>query len=50
MIELRIEGNGIAEIATQTDRSKRTVERTLQLFREKLRNLIEDERGASAKK
>jgi RNA polymerase sigma-70 factor (ECF subfamily) len=41
MIELRIEGNEIAEIAEQTQRSKRTVERTLQAFREQLRELIE---------
>lgn len=43
IIELRIEGYEIAEIATQIGRSKRTVERTLQLFREQLRQLIECE-------
>jgi RNA polymerase sigma-70 factor (ECF subfamily) len=43
IIELRIEGHEIAEIAERTERSKRTVERTLQSFRDKLRQLIEVE-------
>jgi RNA polymerase sigma-70 factor (ECF subfamily) len=46
IIELRIEGHEVAEIAGETERSKRTVERTLQIFREKLRQLIELEDGS----
>jgi RNA polymerase sigma-70 factor, ECF subfamily len=49
MIELRIEGRGIAEIAALTERSKRTVERTLQKFREDLRKLIGEETRIAAK-
>ena len=40
MIERRIEGHDIASIASLTERSKRTVERTLQNFRSKLGELI----------
>lgn len=36
MVRLRIDGCEVAEIATQTGRSKRTVERVLQAFRESL--------------
>jgi RNA polymerase sigma-70 factor (ECF subfamily) len=38
----RIDGYGIPEIATRTARSKRTVERTLQQFRQKLTRKIDD--------
>lgn len=37
IVELRIEGYEVAEIAEKTKRSKRTVERVLQQFREKLK-------------
>jgi len=40
IIELRIEGHTIAEIAKQTERSNRTVERTLQSFRKQLGEMI----------
>jgi len=40
MLELRIEGYEVAEIAQKTGRSKRTVERILQEAREKLRDLL----------
>ena len=43
MIELRIEGHEVAEIATSVQRSKRSVERVLQEFREKLDAQIRDE-------
>ena len=43
IIELRIEGFEIGEIATRTNRSKRTVERTLQHFRQRLQKLIDAE-------
>jgi RNA polymerase sigma-70 factor (ECF subfamily) len=36
MVKLRIEGNEVAEIATKTGRSKRSVERVLQNFRKSL--------------
>ena len=41
MIELRIEGHEVAEIADQTGRSKRSVERVLQQFRAQLSSAIE---------
>jgi RNA polymerase sigma-70 factor, ECF subfamily len=41
MVELRIQGFEVAEIAQMTVRSKRTVERTLQQFRSDLRTLLE---------
>jgi RNA polymerase sigma-70 factor (ECF subfamily) len=40
MVELRIQGHEVAEIAEKTGRSKRTVERNLQEVREKLRGLL----------
>jgi RNA polymerase sigma-70 factor (ECF subfamily) len=43
MIRLRIDGHEVEEIAARTQRSKRTVERTLQEFRQNLaRSLDED--------
>jgi RNA polymerase sigma-70 factor (ECF subfamily) len=42
MIELRIQGHGVAEIARQTGRSKRSVERALQEVRVGLRALLEE--------
>ena len=41
MIELRIEGRAVSEIAEITQRAKRTVERVLQSFREDLAKLID---------
>jgi RNA polymerase sigma-70 factor (ECF subfamily) len=41
MVELRIQGHEVAEIAQQTGRSKRTVERTLQEVRGRLRQLLD---------
>jgi RNA polymerase sigma-70 factor (ECF subfamily) len=43
MIELRIEGHEVAEIAARTERSQRSVERILQNFRQQLSKLIYDE-------
>ncbi len=43
IIELRIEGHEIQQIAEMTNRSMRTVERTLQQFRGRLAKLIDDE-------
>ena len=42
IIMRRIEGCQVEEIAAETGRSKRTVERVLQNFRERLRKLIEE--------
>jgi RNA polymerase sigma-70 factor (ECF subfamily) len=42
MVELRVQGFEVAEIARQTQRSKRTVERILQQFRSDLRDLLEE--------
>ena len=42
MIELRIEGYEVAEIAEKVQRSKRTVERVLQGFRSRLEALIHE--------
>lgn len=42
MIVLRIEGYEVAEIATRTRRSRRTVERVLQEFRRQLTALLEE--------
>lgn len=42
MVELRIQGHEVAEIARQTGRSKRTVERILQEVRAQLRKLLAD--------
>jgi RNA polymerase sigma-70 factor (ECF subfamily) len=44
MIVLRIEGHEVAEIAARTGRSKRTVERVLQEFRQKLSTVLDAER------
>ncbi len=43
IVELRIEGHEIQQIAEMTHRSKRTVERTLQQFRNQLAKLIDKE-------
>jgi RNA polymerase sigma-70 factor (ECF subfamily) len=43
IIQLRIEGHEVTEIARLTQRSKRTVERTLQQFRQQLSSLIGEE-------
>ena len=40
MVELRVQGHDVAEIADKTGRSKRTVERNLQDVRKKLSNLL----------
>lgn len=42
IIRLRIDGCEVAEIATRVKRAKRSVERILQEFREKLQGLIHD--------
>ncbi len=47
IIELRIEGHEVKEIAERTGRSNRTVERTLQNFRTALRGLIDGGAGES---
>jgi RNA polymerase sigma-70 factor (ECF subfamily) len=41
MVALRIEGHEVAEIADRTRRSKRTVERVLQDFRQRLSGVLE---------
>ncbi|MFO0841257.1 MAG: sigma-70 family RNA polymerase sigma factor [Gemmataceae bacterium] len=41
MVELRIQGHEVADIATRTGRSKRTVERALQDVRARLRLLLD---------
>jgi DNA-directed RNA polymerase specialized sigma24 family protein len=46
MIELRIEGHEVAEITQKTQRSKRTVERVLQGFRNRLEALIQEDHSA----
>jgi RNA polymerase sigma-70 factor (ECF subfamily) len=46
MIELRIEGYEVAEITEQVQRSKRTVERVLQGFRNRLEALIHEDHPA----
>jgi RNA polymerase sigma-70 factor (ECF subfamily) len=43
VITLRVEGHEVAEIARQTDRSHRTVERILQQTRQRLTELLEGE-------
>ncbi len=48
MVELRIQGHEVAEIARQTGRSKRSVERALQEVRTKLRTLLQEEGGHDA--
>ena len=42
IVRLRIEGHEVNEIATQTQRAKRSVERILQNFRKKLKDAIEE--------
>ena len=42
MVELRLQGNEIADIATQTGRSKRSVERCLQAVRVRLKALLQE--------
>jgi len=49
MIVRRIEGCQVEEIATETGRSKRTVERVLQDFRQRLRGIIDARPDASEK-
>jgi RNA polymerase sigma-70 factor (ECF subfamily) len=44
VVRLRIEGHEVAEIADKTQRSKRTVERVLQGFREKLDASLREDR------
>jgi RNA polymerase sigma-70 factor (ECF subfamily) len=43
IVELRIEGHEVADIANQTGRSKRTVERVLRDARHHLRNLLDED-------
>jgi DNA-directed RNA polymerase specialized sigma24 family protein len=43
VVELRMEGYEVAEIAQQTGRSKRTVERILQESRNQLKVLLAEE-------
>jgi DNA-directed RNA polymerase specialized sigma24 family protein len=43
IIELRIEGHEVNEIATAVQRSKRSVERELQEFRQRLQSLIAED-------
>jgi RNA polymerase sigma factor (sigma-70 family) len=43
IIELRIDGYEVAEIAEQLGRSKRTIERILRAFRESLQRALEEE-------
>jgi RNA polymerase sigma-70 factor (ECF subfamily) len=45
VIRLRIEGHEVAEVAAQTGRSKRTVERILQEFRQRLAGAVNEEGG-----
>jgi RNA polymerase sigma-70 factor (ECF subfamily) len=47
MVELRIQGHAIDEIARQTGRSKRTVERNLQEIRRQLRAVLESDPSTS---
>ena len=42
MIQLRIEGHEVSQIAERTQRSKRSVERVLQKLRQRLSDLIDD--------
>ncbi|MEZ6063491.1 MAG: sigma-70 family RNA polymerase sigma factor [Planctomycetaceae bacterium] len=45
IIQLRLDGTPVAEIADATKRSKRSVERTLQAFRELLKKELDEEPG-----
>jgi RNA polymerase sigma-70 factor (ECF subfamily) len=47
IVELRIEGYEVAEIAAKTGRSQRTVERNLQDFRTKLDGILWDKPGGA---
>jgi RNA polymerase sigma-70 factor (ECF subfamily) len=42
MVRLRIDGHEVADIAARTGRSKRSVERVLQHFRDQLQGLLDD--------
>ena len=42
MVRLRIDGHEVADIAAHTGRSKRSVERVLQQFRDQLQGLLDD--------
>src|SRR5260221_2350558 len=46
MVRLRIDGHEVDEIARRTQRSKRTVERTLQDFRQQLGRILEEEQSS----
>ena len=46
MVQLRIEGYSTAEIAKETDRCRRTVERVLRQFREYMSDYIEHDHVA----
>ena len=41
-VRLRIDGHEVADIAAHTGRSKRSVERVLQQFRDQLQGLLDD--------
>jgi RNA polymerase sigma-70 factor (ECF subfamily) len=43
MVELRIEGYGVEEIAAKTARSRRTVERVVKKFRSELHTLLQED-------
>ncbi len=43
MVLMRIEGHGVAQIATRTNRSKRSVERLLQVFRRRVATAISED-------
>lgn len=45
IVRLRIEGHEVVDIAAQTQRSKRTVERVLQDFRSRLADILKDDDG-----
>lgn len=44
IVELRIEGHEVAEIADRVGRSKRSVERVLQQFRDELKKVLDEDR------
>jgi RNA polymerase sigma-70 factor (ECF subfamily) len=44
IVELRIDGHEVAEIADRVGRSKRSVERVLQQFRDEVRGLLHEDR------
>jgi hypothetical protein len=43
IVELRIEGHEVEEIVARTQRSRRSVERALQEFRARLREVISED-------